>query len=237
MALDAQIPWCHTTDAYSLREILTDEYIKPQPCSTFNEDLTYFFLGRPAYRHNEEEQIRITAKAPVVIIFDNCIEKLGKTIYPFDSGAFKQKYSKWKHPDMPLSSFQMPCRESAPEKQLSEFFGTKENYLALKPSKPSRPYEGEFEVEAVTEILCDPSATEADDRRISVELIVDVSIPMRKPYLHALIIPERLEEAEWFSSWATKQAECIDVKTYSLSPLRMAYHYQSEIEKTARLIL
>jgi len=231
--IDERLRWCHTTDAYLLRAMLAEGCITPQHCPVFGSSLTYFFYGRPAYRMREFEQIRISAKAPVVLVFSEAIETRGARVFPFDTGAFEARYGTWRHSKMTVSAFELPCAQSAPERHVSEFFGSREKYLALEASRPKRSYAGEFEVETLAEILCDPSTEYADDRRICVELQLDSNVPLSAPLLTALILPTRLLEAEWFKSWQDKSSTNIEIRTYELSPLRLAAHYQACIEGVA----
>jgi hypothetical protein len=200
-------------------------------CNVFNEPLIYLFYGRPAYRAQESQQLRLSARAPVILIFNNDIESSGARLLPFDSGAFKSRYEPWRHQEMKLSEFLMPCGQDAAERHVSEFFGSKGNYLNMQPSRPTRPYSGEFEVETIAEILNDHSAEPADDRRLAIELQLNRSLLLTNADTYALVIPESISEAEWLRNWQAGAGSGVVVRTYQTRPLHMAGHYQAKLEE------
>jgi hypothetical protein len=200
-------------------------------CDVFHEPLTYLFYGRPAYRANESQQVRLSARAPVIIIFNNAIEHDGTRLFPFDSGAFKTKYEPWRHHEMELSGFHMPCGESAAERHVSAFFGSRKRYLAMEPTRPVRPYAGEFEVEAVTEMLNDNSSEPADDRRLAIELQLKRSLNLTSLDTAAIVIPESISEAEWLVDWHATAGANVAIRSYQLRPLHTAGHYQAKLEE------
>jgi hypothetical protein len=95
--------WCHTTDGFRLKSFISSGTIAVNRCKVLDEDLLYFFYGRPAFRRAEEEQLRLTSKAPVVIVLKADLVASGLRMFPFDSGAFmKGRYHNWMHPGMTL---------------------------------------------------------------------------------------------------------------------------------------
>ncbi|MDI1259902.1 hypothetical protein [Aquabacterium sp.] len=200
-------------------------------CNVFKEALIYLFYGRPAYRAIESQQLRLSARAPVVLIFNNVIERAGMRLFPFDSGAFESRYEPWRHQDMQLSGFTMPCGQDAAERHVSEFFGSRDHYLAMAPIRPTRPYSGEFEVESIAEMLNDKSAEPADDRRLAIELQINRNLSLTTADTFAIVVPESISEADWLRSWQSDLGAGVIVKTYQLRPLHTAGHYQAKLEE------
>jgi len=229
--LGERLRWCHRTDAFALRDIIRNGCVVPRMCNVFNEPLTYLFYGRPAYRSQESQQVRLSARAPVILIFNNSIEQAGARIFPFDSGAFESRYEPWRHQDMQLSGFRMPCGQDAAERHVFEFFGSRSNYLAMQSMRPKRTYAGEFEVETVAEMLSDNSADPADDRRLAVELQLDRNLLLTSEDTFALVIPESISEAQWLLDWQSGPGSGIVIRTYQLRPLHTAGHYQAKLEE------
>lgn len=233
-----RLRWCHVTDAYALRSMIwNDSSIVPKLCPVFHEDLTYLFYGRAAYRFRETEQIRTTAKAPIVLIFSNAIEKFGTRIYPFDTGAFQDRYKNYAHTEMTLPQFEMPCGDFASERHVQVFFENAKRYLSMEPRRPTTPYYGEFEAEAVAELLVDPSSEIADDRRLAVELQLNGDLKLAPPNLAALVIPDHLVNAPWFTEWRNNVGSGVDLLTYELSPRKTTGHYQSELESLTNCLV
>jgi len=231
LPVNDRLKWCHRTDAFALREIIRGGSVAPQLCEVFHQQLTYLFYGRPAYRTLESEQIRVSARAPVILIFNNSIERAGVRLFPFDSGAFESRYAPWRHRRMELSGFTMPCGRDAAERHVSAFFGSRDCYLSMQPSRPNRLYGGEFEVEAIAEMFVDTSAEHADDRRLAIELQLGRDLSLTRTDASAIVIPESISEAKWLRDWAAGPGAGVIVKTYQLRPLHTSGHYQAKLEE------
>lgn len=228
-----KMAWCHTTDGFSLRQLIADGEFTPKHCSIFNEELLYFFYGRPAFRRNEKDQIGQSAKAPVVVIFSPNLVHDGHRIFPFDSGAFDERYQPWVHRNMKLRDFELACNEEMPQRNVTAFFENNSNYLKLATKQPPKPYAGEFEVESLVAIFKDPSISNADDRRLAMELQVKKPLPLNASSVLALIVPDELEEAGWFKAFVNSKGAGIEVLKYELTPLRAGSHYQALLEERA----
>lgn len=228
-----RLAWCHTTDAFRLRNIILEGFFRPSYCKVFDEKLLYLFYGRPAFRRGESNQIRLSSKAPIAVIFSPSLIDLGRRIYPFDSGAFSCHYKQWMHPGMQLKDFELACSQDAPQRSVAAFFGTNHDYLRANSALPPKPYKGEFEVESVVELLKDPSIQDADDRRLAIELQVGEDIAFNSKSILALVIPDELEEATWFESFLAGSGKGIEVSTYKTMLLRRAGDYQALLEDRA----
>lgn len=227
------LSWCHTTDAYRLMSIIKKGKLSPQICPVFHESLAYFFYGRPAYRRNDNQQIRLTSKAPVIIVLRPEIIEIGSRIFPFDSGAFPDRYAQWLHPDMRLRDFELECPSNAPQRFVSAFFKNNENYLKVIPNETKPATNGIFEVESVSELLRDPNAEPADDRRLAVELQVRQEIRFDSHNVSALILPDELMAADWFESFMELSGAGIRLCPYKMQPLKTAGNYQTKLEDIA----
>ena len=226
------LAWCHTTDAFRLRDMIKSGSVSPRRCNVFEQDLLYLFYGRPAFRRDEDQQLRLSAKAPVVIVFAPNLATQGCRMFPFDSGAFELRYQGWTHRGMELQDFEIECSPEAARRHVSAFFSTNEQYVRLLPSIPVIPFVGDFEVESIVQLLSDPSSTNADDRRLAVELQVEQVVPFESPWVLALIVPSELIQAPWLRSFISSAAS-IDILTYELAQLRTAGHYQVLLEERA----
>jgi hypothetical protein len=111
----SSLSWCHSTDAFALRNILESGMFVPRLCPVFKKDLLYFFYGRPAYRKSTGESIGIPARAPVVFVLAPDLVDMGVRVFPFDTGAYAAgRYGRWIHESMVMEDFEMPCRDEAP---------------------------------------------------------------------------------------------------------------------------
>jgi len=228
-----QLAWCHTTDAFRLRKIVTEGRFVPVHCAVFGEDLLYFFYGRPAFRRNESDQLRLSSKSPVVVVLSPDLIGGARRVFPFDTGAFDRLYRKWMHAGMKLPDFELACTTDAPQRSVAAFFGTNEKYLQVQASRPSRAYDGEFEVESLVELLNDPDASTADDRRLATELQVGSAVPFDSSSVIAIIMPDELQQAPWMDAFLKGSGSGIEVVPYQTVLLRNAGHYQALLETEA----
>jgi hypothetical protein len=174
-----------------------------------------------------------TGKAPVVIVLEPNLITKGTRLFPFDTGAFDQRYKKWLHPAMGLPDFELECGDSAPARHVQAFFGSNAGYLDLKGIVPPPVCTGSFEAESIVKMIHDTSAYSADDRRMAVELQVGSPVPIDAAHVIALIVPDELTQAGWFSDFAIGQGKNIEIETYELALLRRASHYQVLLEEKA----
>jgi hypothetical protein len=226
--------WCHTTDAFRLKGAIASGKLILSKCQVFNEDLLYFFYGRPAFRRAEDDQLRLSARAPVVMVFHADLVVHGRRLYPFDSGAFHAKrYQKWMHEGMCLSDFELEAEAAAPRRHVSAFFGNSRNYLRLRARRPQVPFAGEFEVESLVALLEDPESVSADDRRLALEMQLAEEVPFDASSVCAILAPDELLEAPWLNDFLALNTS-IEVVPYELELQRRAGHYQALLEQIVR---
>jgi hypothetical protein len=218
------MPLVHTTRSYNFRAIMKDSIIAPQDCDVFiNEKLSYFFVGRPAYKYSNNNPTAESWELPCCFVFESDALPSVKRIFPFDSGAF----SRGLYPDyigkMPLGNF-LSTEASSPSKLIGAFFGDTSSYFGMSP-KPRSNFEQEYslnpfdaELLAASRLASESSATKFDDRRFTIEVQTDQPISLSSKVM-AVIIPEvylsvdgviEKIEGEW-------DAEVIGYPIYSLS--------------------
>ncbi len=228
------LAWCHTTDAFCFREIVETGVLTPKHCEVFSQELLYFFYGRPAYRQNSSEALRISARSPIVILLDPDLIACGSRMYPFDTGAFRaNRYAHWIHADMSMDDFELACRADAPRRHVASFFGTNLNYLKLQARRPHHPFDGEYEVDSMAALLTDPSISSADDRRVAIELQLSEPVPLQAPQVKAIILPEELLQARFLQPFLEGAGASIEIYYYYLMPLKPNQEYQSLLEQSA----
>jgi hypothetical protein len=217
------LPLVHTTEAYFLKKIVATNKITVQPCNVFaGERLSYFFVGRPAYKKELNAEAEYW-QLPVCFVFEFFVDGV-RRIFPFDSGAFKS------FPDyigmMDIKEFEVGSDSRAPHKIIGTFFTSSQNYYRLNP-RDQLQFESTFGVELLDEEikalhkLIQAKGKKFDDRRFAIEMSFDhdVSLLDKKPL--AIIIPEvYLTDESFFLSLLDIGAEII---TYPIYPLRKNY--------------
>lgn len=224
VAASESMPLIHTTRSYNFKAIMEKDQIEPQQCDTFlNEKLSYFFVGRPAYKYSTDSQTAESWELPCCFVFESDAVIDIKRIFPFDSGAF----SKGLYPDyigkIPMEKF-ISTDPNAPAKIIGSFFGDTKRYFDMTP-KPRASFEQEYsltpfdaELLAASRLASESTAKKFDDRRFSVEIQTEAPINVSSK-LMAVIIPEVylsingvIEKIE--GDWS---AEAIGYPIYSLS--------------------
>src|SRR4051794_27358138 len=81
------LPLVHSARSYDLRRIIGRNQIAVAPCDVFNEDLNYFFVGRPAYKFGSRDEEATYWELPVCFIFEYDVIPGVKRVFPFDTGA------------------------------------------------------------------------------------------------------------------------------------------------------
>lgn len=189
------LPVVHTTRAQHLRAIRSTGVIKTTDCDVFlNEKLSYFFVGRPAYKPFSDSNEPEYWELPSCLIFS--FEQLGdiRRIYPFDSGAFsKGAYPSYMGTDRDF--FEVGGVDGAPQKIVGAFFGTAANYLSLKP-KESTAFATEFslsvldsEIHALHKLARARHPGAPDDRRFTIEIQKDQDLDLSVSTPLAVVAP------------------------------------------------
>jgi hypothetical protein len=85
------LPLVHSTNAYCFADVVSDDFIRPEFCDHFQQNIVYLFYGRPAYRSENAEFTDLSFSWPIVFVFDPEKIKDIKAVFPFDTGAFFPK--------------------------------------------------------------------------------------------------------------------------------------------------
>jgi hypothetical protein len=228
------LAWCHTTDAFALREILRTGSFRLTHCPVFQEKLLYFFYGRPAYRFAEEGSLYLSCKAPVVIMLSPEFVLQGTRMFPFDTGAFfARRFAIWMHDSMKMSDFELECPSDAPQRHVTSFFGSNIDYLRTRAHAPNVDCTGEFEVESMIALLTDRDTRAADERRTALELQTNRAIAVAYPAVRGLILPDELLKAAFVQKFLVAAGSNMEVLTYPLELMKPAKEYQLFLEERA----
>jgi hypothetical protein len=231
----ALLPLTHLTKGISARKIIENEKIEPQDCKVFNEKLSYFFYGRPAYRISDSDVIKLEASCPICFIFGADLIKRAREINAFDTGAFaKRLFSHVIDPDFDLSDFSLGQDHSLPNRLIDKVFGTQETYLRgdrsqiKEPSVIAQPYE--LEARSYLELILSPGRNEPDDRICAIEVTFADPIPV-PDQLEAVVVPHTLFDGNNKAPWLAALADAnVDILPYDFCPGRPPEHYHTLVE-------
>jgi hypothetical protein len=188
------LPLIHTTRSYNIASIKDTNHIKPTRCDVFDDDLTYLFVGRPAYKRNDPGSQAEYWELPCCFIFSELPGADLKRVYPFDSGGFARGL----YPDyiglMPMTQFEVDS-PTAPGKIISAFFGDASRYFSGN-AKDKDVFEDEFqlgvletEVRALRRLAQDGTPSNFDDRRFSIEVQIGDTIDFAASPPDAVVLP------------------------------------------------
>ncbi len=219
---------------WHFRTIVESGYLSPVRCTVFDEDLVYFFYGRPAYRR-AADPIVTSPKAPVVLILSPEVLKLPHRVFPFDSGAFPKRFKRWLMDEMELHHFELDADEGSPPRHVAAFFQNNNNYLNCVTTTQPAASGAEMEAETLYRIYNDTTSTdEIDDRRHAVEVQINSRIPLDDSHILAIILPNQCLDYEFIKTFRATTAGRIEFLGYELNRHKGSKEYQQTLEDKSR---
>lgn len=227
------LPLVHSSESYLIKESLKQGILKTSKCEVFNnENLLYFFVGRPAYKKDAKEEGEYW-ELPSCIVFKFDVSG-SKRVFPFDTGAFNRK----KYPNyinmMEMEHYNIDPSEDNINKVIGTFFKSSRDYYRLNPISEEKFIEDhnvdvtDEEMRALYRLIKDRSK-KFDDRRFSIEVQFqhEFFLENKEPLL--CIVPETYLGSAAFMDWINKYR--IILETYPIYPLRKNYYYAAIYEK------
>ncbi|MDE5465353.1 hypothetical protein [Bradyrhizobium sp. CSS354] len=214
------LPVYHTCDGFDARSHVERREIQTTDvCEVFGETITYFFYGRPAFKYAvDNDATTDLALYPVCFVMN--LEKLGalKRIFPFDTGAlFHNRLKRYFHRKNTVLDFELAPDTSRIKDVIFHFFGDTKNYI--NPTRADREYAVEdFESVSYSKMIESHVRTEADERRVTIELHADSVVSLTKASLQAIILPTQLRGSKLYSEFIDTngiQAQCYDIEVWN----------------------
>lgn len=214
------LPVYHTCDGFDARAHIERREIQTTDiCEVFGEKITYLFYGRPAFKYAvEEDATTDLALYPVCFVMKlENMEPL-KRIFPFDTGAlFHKRLKRYFHRKNTVLDFELEPNTSRINDVIFHFFGDTKNYI--NPSRFNREYAVEdFESVSYSKMLESHVRTEADERRVTIELQAEPTVALTKSSLQAIILPTALRGSKLYSDFIDAnsiKAQCYDIEVWN----------------------
>lgn len=189
------MPWFHTTRGANLLKIMNSRKLTAMPCEVFHQDLTYFFVGRPAYKYSIKGQ-SASWQLPMVFVMKFDEPPPIARIYPFDSGAFTER----RYPDyiqmFGRDRYLLGTDPASIQKLLGFYFRDEDRY-AIRRANSMDDIESRLQVDARhDEIMAlallyqEKSNIEFDDRAAAVEVQVNADVSLSGGRLLGVILCE-----------------------------------------------
>lgn len=199
------LPFFHSCDAESLQGILKKGYLRPNPCTEYNnEKLLYLYYGKPAYKSSEKSNSRLDFLLPVVFFINYDAVRAIKRAMAFDSGAW-HLYKPYVHKSMKREEFELTPEKESLIKMVEFFYGSNELYFVGDP-KTSLEYDSfHHQIKVVHSVIKGDQKMELDDRKGAFEVQLAYPIPLNKNTIEAIILPSHLNDSAIISGILKKK--------------------------------
>ena len=228
------LPLVHSTEAYYIKKFMKTGRIAATRCTFFTkEDLSYFFVGRPAYKRLVDTEAEYW-ELPICFIIDFKAVQV-KRIFPFDSGAFKSALYPSYISMMDLNEFEVGQDPHSVQKIVGTFFASNSKYFSLKP-REKESFEAKFEVDVLNEEikalhrLIGERNGKIDDRRFSIEIQSTKDTFLTPENVLAVVLPETYLENDEVLNYVESNLNATLI-TYPIYPLNKTYYYYAIYEK------
>jgi hypothetical protein len=232
------MPLTHIASSLVAGDILRSKEVVAKMCPTFNEPLAYFFYGRPAYRVEDGDVVKLEAACPFCFVFDPNLALQASAIHAFDTGAFKSRlYEHVLTRDMNLEDFSLERDATRPNKLIAKVYSSRERYLkggienVGDPDSEAEPWD--FGAKAYLHLLRSPGRNEPDDRIGSIEVVFGRPVPLAG-WLKAVIVPHTLWKRKKWPVLTDLKQSGVEICPYSFVPGRHPEHYHSQLEGQVR---
>jgi hypothetical protein len=198
------MPLVHICDCHALRSIVFSKSIKPTQCPVFNEELLYFFYGRPSYRIKDNGfACNLTSMFPVCFIVDPLHASGLKRIYPFDTGAYHAGlYGSHIHKDSQREDYAFDSSYEFIQKYVRMFYSNNSNYYDGSSTIPpdSIPKMG-FEFQTLHQLINHKSIGTIDDRSFTIEIQCSSETNILSGAIKAIVLPDEILQDDALSSF------------------------------------
>jgi hypothetical protein len=187
-----ELPLIHTTTCFNLKAIQRTNSIQPNPCKVFNERLTYFFYGRPAYRDCSATipAFDIGFYPICFVIRPGAISVTPKRLYPFDSGAFQNGlYAPAIPSGQTLLMYEVVATIESARRVVRGFFDADASYLSGRPKAGLLFDSDEAEANSYYHLINGGGHPDCDDRCSAIEVQIDFDLDLSPGVLMAVVLP------------------------------------------------
>lgn len=209
-----------------------DKEIHKSHCNVLNEDLTYYFYGKPSYiinTHNDGDCGDFYA--PVCLILNP--EKIEMyRVFPFDSGGYiHDKIDANKYSPFGLDEFELDNTISSITSYIYTFFGNNELYYKGKAKKDLKVMPNEKIIKCLLNIV---ESVRDDERSRTIEVSSKDNCDLKEAII-GIILPDELMVVdeirnllvdEWQIPYLTYTCfRSMTIKEYTACLLQIAYKF------------
>lgn len=223
------LPFMHSCEGYNGKKIIEGNELQATHCKVFDEELLYFFYGKPSYPVGEKNENKRTDDlyCPVCFVVDPKKVSIFR-IFPFDSGAFEGKrYMDFLHRGMKIEDFELENSIDSILAYISVVFDNNKNYIYGISCKHESDY---IEIDSFLNLLNAKGAFDIDERANTVEIISKENINI-KDVVECIILPKSLMKRNEIYEFIVNNN--IQYKTYNVRRLTPPMRYNETVFELA----
>ena len=189
---EAAMPLMHAAPTGLGAQIIASGEVRTSPCGVYGCDLVYFFYGRPAFKpFRNMPASGMDEHLPMCLVMDPALLGDSFRILPFDSGGYG-RYRPHLGGFVERPDFELGPAGDFPLRLVRAFYETNRNYYRQRPtmSQDDIPV-SQPAARAVARLARDPSLADDDDRRSTIEIQIDRTVPLAAA-LRAVVGPPAL---------------------------------------------
>ncbi|MBP2513805.1 hypothetical protein [Sphingomonas sp. PvP018] len=189
---EAAMPLVHATSTTAGAQIIVSGEVRASRCPVYGPELAYFFYGRPAFKSFPRMPASgMDEHLPMCLVMDPALLGQSLRILPFDSGGY-DRYSNHLSGMVQRADFELGPAGDFPLRLVRAFFETNRNYFHQRPTMaPGAIPVSQPAARAIARLAHDPSLAEDDDRRSTIEIQIDRTVPLATA-LRAVVGPPAL---------------------------------------------
>lgn len=191
--LPRRLPYFHSCSGKAFRSILASGKIEKRQCNVFDEELVYFFYGKPAYRMPDlEGNTRDSSRFPVCFVLSDLEDSSIKRVFPFDTGAMAYGiYEDVCGPEVNPMKFEIGADRNAISLFLGYLYANEADYFHARPQKSMEDVGALlFELQQILSFIVNYVQSNWDSRAHTVEVQQDQEVDILAAPIEAVILPE-----------------------------------------------
>lgn len=195
--VSGKLPLVHVTKSEFMNSIIHEGSLSTRVCRFFNEELIYFFYGRPSYRiGSPEKPTTQLLHFPVCFVFkpDAEIGSGISRVYPFDSGAGMSNFFSPDVIEGDLQHFELNPTIDSAQRTVAYFFHSNERYFNGEAKEGLLFTETDAIAERYYRLVRHAGEERYDDRRSSIEVQFKSRLTLEEN-LMAVVLPRGLLDA------------------------------------------
>lgn len=233
------LPLTHVTKAINLEKIIVGKWLKPTHCPNFDEDILYTFYGRAAYRVAGDGVIRNESLSPVCLVFNGELIKRAKNIFPFDTGAYKNRMYKHHFGDeLKLDDYSIGTDIELPNQLIQSLYKTVGNYFdadtRIVPPRTEVTRKSDMSAGLYLDLIKSEGRNEPDDRVGSIEVLLQDAVKVAD-HLRCIILPDAFDVESDDGEWLELiRAMGCQIRFYKYVPGKGPDYYHCHLETELR---